>query len=219
MMINLLAAALAGVAIPLILKRMAIDPALAGGVILTTVTDCCGFASFLGLSTLLLLMRLAALLLRERQRHLVAQVHRQHAIGRDAAARRRDRRREPRDIGRLRIALAFGPARRRTERLLDRVAIARPARADDVQRDPSDSLRSASAGPTVSSLIASTRSPLRRNNPGVDLAHARIDDREHVARRRPAPASRAPRATTPARPEYRARARCPARPTRRAGRR
>ena len=54
MIINLLAAALAGVAIPLILKRMAIDPALAGGVILTTVTDCCGFASFLGLSTLLL---------------------------------------------------------------------------------------------------------------------------------------------------------------------
>ena len=55
MIINLLAAALAGVAIPLILRRMAIDPALAGGVILTTVTDCCGFASFLGLSTLLLL--------------------------------------------------------------------------------------------------------------------------------------------------------------------
>lgn len=55
MIINLLAAALAGVAIPLILRRMSIDPALAGGVILTTVTDCCGFASFLGLSTLLLL--------------------------------------------------------------------------------------------------------------------------------------------------------------------
>jgi magnesium transporter len=55
MIINLLAAALAGVAIPLVLRRMSIDPALAGGVILTTVTDCCGFASFLGLSTLLLL--------------------------------------------------------------------------------------------------------------------------------------------------------------------
>lgn len=55
MIINLLAAALAGVAIPLILRRMSIDPALAGGVILTTVTDCCGFASFLGLSTLLLM--------------------------------------------------------------------------------------------------------------------------------------------------------------------
>jgi len=55
MIINLLAAAVAGVAIPLILKRMSIDPALAGGVILTTVTDCCGFASFLGLATLLLM--------------------------------------------------------------------------------------------------------------------------------------------------------------------
>jgi len=53
--INLLAAALAGVAIPLVLRRMSIDPALAGGVILTTVTDCCGFASFLGLATLLLM--------------------------------------------------------------------------------------------------------------------------------------------------------------------
>ena len=47
--------ALCGVLIPLILRRLSIDPALAGGVILTTVTDCCGFASFLGLSTLLLL--------------------------------------------------------------------------------------------------------------------------------------------------------------------
>ncbi len=55
MVINLLAAALSGVFLPLLLQRMRIDPALAGGVILTTVTDCCGFASFLGLSTLLLL--------------------------------------------------------------------------------------------------------------------------------------------------------------------
>ena len=55
MIVNLIAAALSGVFLPLILKRMRIDPALAGGVILTTVTDCCGFASFLGLSTLLLL--------------------------------------------------------------------------------------------------------------------------------------------------------------------
>jgi magnesium transporter len=55
MVINLLAAALAGVFIPLTQKRMGIDPALAGGTILTTVTDCCGFASFLGLSTILLL--------------------------------------------------------------------------------------------------------------------------------------------------------------------
>ncbi len=53
--INLVAAALSGVVIPLLLRRLSIDPALAGGVILTTVTDCCGFASFLGLSTLLLM--------------------------------------------------------------------------------------------------------------------------------------------------------------------
>ncbi len=55
MVINLLAGALAGVFLPLLLKRMRIDPALAGGVILTTVTDVCGYASFLGLATLLLL--------------------------------------------------------------------------------------------------------------------------------------------------------------------
>ncbi len=55
MVLNLIAAALCGVTIPLLLRRLGIDPALAGGVILTTVTDCCGFATFLGLSTLLLL--------------------------------------------------------------------------------------------------------------------------------------------------------------------
>ena len=55
MVINLCVAALAGVFIPLIQKRMGIDPALAGGTILTTLTDCCGFASFLGLATLMLL--------------------------------------------------------------------------------------------------------------------------------------------------------------------
>jgi magnesium transporter len=54
LMINLLAAALAGVGVPLMLKRMGIDPALAGGVILTTVTDTVGFASLLGLGTLFL---------------------------------------------------------------------------------------------------------------------------------------------------------------------
>lgn len=53
--INLFAAALAGVLVPLTLKRMRIDPALAGGVILTTVTDVIGFLSFLGLGTLVLL--------------------------------------------------------------------------------------------------------------------------------------------------------------------
>jgi magnesium transporter len=55
MIVNLLIAALAGVAIPLILKRLNIDPALSGGVILTTVTDVVGFLTFLGLGTLVLL--------------------------------------------------------------------------------------------------------------------------------------------------------------------
>ena len=55
MMINLLNAALAGVFVPLTLKRMNIDPALAGGVVLTTFTDVIGFLSFLGLGTLVLL--------------------------------------------------------------------------------------------------------------------------------------------------------------------
>lgn len=53
--INLLAAAGSGVLIPLLLRRFAIDPALAGGVVLTTVTDVVGFLSFLGLGTLILL--------------------------------------------------------------------------------------------------------------------------------------------------------------------
>ncbi len=53
--INLVVAAASGVLIPLALRRMAIDPALAGGVILTTVTDCLGFLAFLGLGTIFLL--------------------------------------------------------------------------------------------------------------------------------------------------------------------
>jgi magnesium transporter len=54
LMINLVAAAVAGVSVPLILKRLGVDPAIAGGVILTTVTDTVGFASLLGLGTLFL---------------------------------------------------------------------------------------------------------------------------------------------------------------------
>lgn len=54
MMMNLLAASLAGVTVPMILKRFDIDPALAGGVILTTVTDVVGIFAFLGTATLLL---------------------------------------------------------------------------------------------------------------------------------------------------------------------
>ena len=53
-LINLLAAAAVGVAIPLLLRRMRSDPALSAGVILTTFTDCIGFATLLGLGALFL---------------------------------------------------------------------------------------------------------------------------------------------------------------------
>jgi len=53
--ITLLFGAIAGAAIPLLLKQMGIDPAIAGGVLLTTVTDVIGFFSFLGLATLVLI--------------------------------------------------------------------------------------------------------------------------------------------------------------------
>jgi len=55
MVINLLAAGLFGAMIPLLLKKMEIDPAIGSTVILTTVTDAVGFLSFLGLATLILL--------------------------------------------------------------------------------------------------------------------------------------------------------------------
>ncbi len=48
--INLMFAALAGAVLPLMLDRVGIDPALAGGVLLTTVTDVVGFLAFLGLA-------------------------------------------------------------------------------------------------------------------------------------------------------------------------
>ena len=54
-MANLVCAALAGVSIPVILRSLKIDPALAGGVILTTITDIIGIFAFLGLATWLLL--------------------------------------------------------------------------------------------------------------------------------------------------------------------
>ncbi len=54
MLMNMTAAGLAGVAIPILLKRVNIDPALAGGVIITTVTDVVGIFAFLGTATLLL---------------------------------------------------------------------------------------------------------------------------------------------------------------------
>ena len=55
LIINLVCAALAGFSLPLLLQRFGIDPALAGSVILTTVTDVVGFMAFLGLGTLFLL--------------------------------------------------------------------------------------------------------------------------------------------------------------------
>ena len=54
--INLVAGALAGALIPVILKRMSIDPALAGGVVLTTVTDVIGIFAFIGLASYVLLI-------------------------------------------------------------------------------------------------------------------------------------------------------------------
>lgn len=55
LIINLVFAAASGVAIPFILKKLHIDPAIAGSVILTTITDIVGLLAFLGLATLFLL--------------------------------------------------------------------------------------------------------------------------------------------------------------------
>jgi magnesium transporter len=55
MIVNLIVAACAGFSIPLILRRLGIDPALAGGVVLTTVTDVVGYMAFLGLAAMFLL--------------------------------------------------------------------------------------------------------------------------------------------------------------------
>lgn len=52
LVINLVAGAVAGTLLPAILKSLGIDPALAGGVLLTTITDVVGFFAFLGLATL-----------------------------------------------------------------------------------------------------------------------------------------------------------------------
>ena len=54
MSVNLLVAALAGVSIPVVVRKMGIDPALASGVVLTTITDVVGFFVFLGLASLIL---------------------------------------------------------------------------------------------------------------------------------------------------------------------
>ncbi len=55
MVINLLSAGFFGAMVPLLLKKMEVDPAIGSTVVLTTVTDVVGFLSFLGLATLILL--------------------------------------------------------------------------------------------------------------------------------------------------------------------
>ncbi|MFP5374666.1 MAG: magnesium transporter [Gammaproteobacteria bacterium] len=55
LVINFCSAALAGVAVPLTMRRLRIDPAVAGTVVVTAVTDVIGFFSFLGLATVILL--------------------------------------------------------------------------------------------------------------------------------------------------------------------
>ena len=55
MIINLFAAAVAGILLPLALDKMGFDPAASSVVFLTTVTDCVGYFSFLGLATLIIL--------------------------------------------------------------------------------------------------------------------------------------------------------------------
>lgn len=54
LVINLVIAAIAGTVLPLIMRKLQIDPALAGSVVLTTVTDVVGFMTFLGLGALFL---------------------------------------------------------------------------------------------------------------------------------------------------------------------
>ena len=52
MTINLIAAALSGISIPLVLRKLKFDPAIGGGVIVTTVTDIVGFFTFLGIASI-----------------------------------------------------------------------------------------------------------------------------------------------------------------------
>jgi magnesium transporter len=52
MFINLVTAGLTGAGLPILLRKLRVDPALAGGVLVTTVTDVMGFLAFLGLATL-----------------------------------------------------------------------------------------------------------------------------------------------------------------------
>jgi magnesium transporter len=53
MVISMSIACIAGAMVPLIMRRLGQDPATASSIFLTTVTDVCGFLSFLGIATLL----------------------------------------------------------------------------------------------------------------------------------------------------------------------
>ncbi|MEL7089520.1 MAG: magnesium transporter, partial [Planctomycetota bacterium] len=55
MVINLVVAGLAGTVIPVLLEKLGVDPALASGAFVTTVTDVVGFFAFLGLAAVVLL--------------------------------------------------------------------------------------------------------------------------------------------------------------------
>mgnify|MGYP000311811233 CR=1 FL=1 len=55
LVINLVVAGLAGTVVPIALDRLGIDPALASGAFVTTVTDVVGFFAFLGLAAVVLL--------------------------------------------------------------------------------------------------------------------------------------------------------------------
>jgi magnesium transporter len=55
MVVNLAAAALAGILVPIVLDKVGADPALASGTFVTTVTDVVGFFVFLGLAAMVLL--------------------------------------------------------------------------------------------------------------------------------------------------------------------
>ena len=55
LIINLISSVVAGIFVPLVLRRFEQDPAIAGSVVVTTVTDVVGFVSFLGLATIFLL--------------------------------------------------------------------------------------------------------------------------------------------------------------------
>jgi len=55
MTINLISSVIAGMVVPIILRKLNQDPAIAGSVVVTTVTDVVGFFSFLGLATIFLI--------------------------------------------------------------------------------------------------------------------------------------------------------------------